>query len=90
VSRDSGKLFGVAVLACLACFIWPILAVVGAIGIASLLGVLLYGIAGVITLAALLLFSQIFFGQVSVSRQFIRQVRDTATSQQTTQGESDD
>lgn len=46
MSRDKRTLIGVGALACAACCIGPILAILGAIGVASVVGIALFGTVG--------------------------------------------
>ena len=50
--RSTGRILGVGALACVVCCIGPILGLLGAIGIATIAGVLAFGIAG-LTIALL-------------------------------------
>ncbi len=45
MNRDTRSLFGITALACAACCIGPILAVLGAIGIATFAGIAIFGAA---------------------------------------------
>lgn len=50
--RDNATILGVGAAACVACCAGPILALLGAIGLGTVLGVLLFGAAG-LTVAAI-------------------------------------
>jgi hypothetical protein len=45
MNRDTQSLFGITALACGVCCVGPILAVLGAIGIATIAGIAIFGIA---------------------------------------------